>query len=352
MIAPMWRYLHIFLTLFLLLPTGARAGVTISLSRDVAPLAEVVVETKVRYSGLHGSFSYPLGLDILKAGETKSQMKLGVIPFLYEGIYANAFHPAYYIDSRMTKEAPFLMRTVELPTFQPRSWVQLLETGEPLRKGGVGITAGSVNDHFYMILRYFLPGFDQAGGTEDLRRYIPLLEKLASFAHSPQALANSQQNMRRFSRKDPDKYVESVKKTEGGYRRQLTYRLLEIKGWLALSQSERLPMYEWLKNLRKPSYVYRQIMDDYDRQQLDDFLHATAVRGHKRSISWSNPNTRVKFSLSLQGTARNKNEYGYSTILSTNLNPRLGLTHKTRYGGQCYPRFFQNKQGTWELQTN
>ncbi len=325
------------------------AGVVFSLVEGLDPQAEFVVESRVRYSGIHGYHSSPLGKDLLHTGEEVSRTKLGVIPLLFAGIYANAFHPAYYTEARSTRETPFLIRRVELPRFQPRSWQQLLDSGEPLREGGVGITAGAVNDHFNTILRYYLPAFDQLGGREDLRRHLPLLEKLADFAQSPRALENSQLNMRRYSPPNPEKYVESVKKVEGEYRLQLASRLLEIRGWLALDQAERLPMYDWLQNLRKPEYVYHQIMDESDRKVLDDFLRQTEIRGHKRSTSWTNPRTRVRFGFALQGVTRSEKGSGYSTVLSVNLNPRLGLTHKTRYGGQCNPRFIADQKRGWVL---
>lgn len=205
--------LLLLLALFLI-PTVADAGVRVSMSEQIDPAADVVFETKIRYVGLHSYNHKNLGADLIKAGESKDLTVLAVVPVSFEAVYTNAFQPAYYIATRKSDKAPFALRTVQLPVLQPRSWSTLLETGEPLQEGGVGITSGSVKDHFHMIVRYFLPASDQAVGTENLRHHLPLLEQLAAFVHTPLALANSQRNMRNFTpRDDPDKDSESVDRT-------------------------------------------------------------------------------------------------------------------------------------------
>ena len=193
-----------------------------------------------------------------------------------------------------------------------------------------------------MILRYFLPAFDQAGGTENLRRHLPLLEQLAAFVHTPLALANSQRNMRNFTpRDDPDKYSESVERTEGRNRVALMYQLEAIKGWLALDQSERLPMHDWLKKFHQPEYVYDQIMDDSDRQQVHALLKQSEKPGHPRSAEWLNPVTRVKFTLTLNTRTSGKGSSGYRTRLYTDLNPRLGLEKKYKIRQEMQPKLQQ-----------
>ena len=202
-----------------------------------------------------------------------------------------------------------------------------------------------------MILRYFLPAFDHAGGTENLRRHLPLLEQLAAFVHTPVALENSQRNMRNFSpRDDPDKYSESVERTEGRNRVALMYQLEAIKGWLALDQSERLPMHDWLKNFHKPEYVFEQIMDDSDRQQVHALLKQSEKPGHPRSAEWLNPVSRVKFTLTLNTRTGGKDGSDYRTRFNTDLNPRLGLEKNTRYVKRCSPSFSNTAKDGWQLQ--
>ena len=321
------------------------------MSEQIDPAAEVVLETKIRYAGIHGYHHKNLGAELIKAGESKNITVLAVIPVLFESVYTNAFHPAYYIATSKSDKAPFALRTVQLPVLEPRSWAKLLQTGEPVQEEGVGITSGNVKDHFHMILRYFLPAFDQAGGTENLRRHLPLLEQLAAFVHTSLALANSQRNMRNFTPRDePDKYSASVERTEGRNRVELMYQLEAIKGWLALDQSERLPMHDWLKKFHQPEYVYDQIMDDSDRQQVHALLKQSEKPGHPRSAEWLNPVTRVKFTLTLNTRTSGKGSSGYRTRLYTDLNPRLGLEKNTRYVKRCSPSFSNTAKDGWQLQ--
>lgn len=159
--------LLLLLALFLI-PTVANAGVRVSMSEQIDPTAEVVFETKIRYAGIHGYLHKKLGAELIKAEESKNITVLAVVPVLFDSVYTNAFYPSYFIATSKSDKAPFALRTVQLPVLQPRSWETLLETCEPVQEGGVGITSENVKDHFYMILRYFLPAFDQAGGNQGL----------------------------------------------------------------------------------------------------------------------------------------------------------------------------------------
>ena len=92
------QYLLLLLALFLI-PTVADAGVRVSMTEQIDPAAEVVFETKIRYAGIHGYHHENLGADLIKAGESKDITVLAVVPVMFESVYTNAFHPAYYIDS-------------------------------------------------------------------------------------------------------------------------------------------------------------------------------------------------------------------------------------------------------------
>ena len=148
--------------------------------------------------------------------------------------------------------------------------------------------------------------------------------------------------MRNFTpRDDPDKYSESVDRTEGRNREELMYQLEAIKGWLALDQSERLPMHDWQKKFHQPEYVYDQIMDDSDRQQVHALLKHSEKLGHPRSTEWLNPVTRVKFTLTLNTRTGGKDGSDYRTRFNTDLNPRLGLKKKYKVRQEMQPQFQQ-----------
>ena len=66
------------------------------------------------------------------------------------------------------------------------------------------------------------------------------------------------------------------------------YQLEVIKGWLARDQSKCLLVHDWLKKSHKPEYVYDQIMDNSDRQQVHALLKQSEKPGHPRSAEWLN----------------------------------------------------------------
>lgn len=108
-------------------------------------------------------------------------------------------------------------------------------------------------------------------------------------------------------------------------------------------------MHDWLKNLHKAEYVFDQIMDDSDRKQVYDLLKRSEKPGHPRSVDWINPDSRVKFTLTLNSRSGGPKGSGYSTRLFTDLNPRLGLERNDTYSKKCYPYFSNDSQTGWRL---
>jgi|GEM_PF-3305128 len=348
----MLRLLHtlIFSGTLLLPALNASAGIRISVAEDLAPGYDIMVKTDIINSGLHGSHQQTLGISFLRAGQSETLPVLATLPLLYEKVVATALHPAYHSTSVSSEEAPNLIRTVNLPPLKPRSWRYLLDSGAPVKKGGVGITAGAVNDHFRIILRDFLPAFDRAGQMEDLRRQLPLLRQLATFAQTPKALQNSLDNMQQQSTGDAHRYAELVKRAEGEYRVQLLRRLQEIEGWLSLDRNQRLPMHDWIENFHRPGYVFTRIMQDADRQIIYEMLRQSEKPGYLSQHSWVNRASGIRFSFALTTKTGGRYNPGYRTVLITDLNPRLGLDGNTAYLRKCFPNFVKDPKKGWQLE--
>jgi hypothetical protein len=214
----------------------ANAGVRIAMADDLEPGRHFLVTTTIINRGFDAFHTERLDSSCLTSGERRDITVLAVKPFFYDRVSADAVHPGYYGDSTKSDKVPFALRTVFLPTLRPLSWRYFLDSGAPIRKGGVGITPSNVNDHFHLILDQYLPAFDCAGIKEDLSQYLPLLHEMAAFAHSEQAYENSKATLVRLSGTIQEKYVESLKITVKRYRRELDQRLQEINAWLALDQ--------------------------------------------------------------------------------------------------------------------
>lgn len=340
--------------LSVLLFTATRPAVAelrVSMAKDLEPGRRFLVSSQILYGGFHGGSAELLDRSFLSAGEEKRISVLAVIPFLYHRAAAHALHPAYYLaDSVTSDKIPFALRTVTLDALAPQSWRILLDSGAPLRKGGVGIRAIDVNRHFNMILRHYLPAFDRAGIQEDLRQYLPLLKEMAVFAHSKQALSNAKIGMAQTSSGNPGKYDEAVEMTEAAYRREMDQRLGEIAGWLALAQEKRRLMHDWMERFHKAEYVYREMMDDTDRQQITRLLEQSQQSNPLRTVAWTNGATGVRYTFHLNTRTGGKDGHGYRTDLTVDLNPLLGANDDQWYRKRSYPNFSVGQDGVWRMQ--
>ncbi len=327
----------------------ANAGVRIEMADDLKPERHFLVTTTIFNRGLDGFFTERLDSSFLTSGEKKDITVLAVKPFFYDRVSTYAVHPAYYVDSTQSNKVPFALRTVALPTLRPPGWRYLLDSGAPVREGVVGITPYIINDHFHVILHYYLPAFDRAGIKEDLCQYLPLLHELAAFAHSEQAYENTKTTMVRLSGTTQEKDVESLKVTMERYRRELDQQLKEIKAWLALGQSNRAPMHDWMVHFHKADYVYQEMMNNSDHKRIQQWLEKSWDRTDERTLQWTNAETGLRYNLYLNTRITGKLGSGYSTVLTVDLNSILGLENNQRYLKKSYPDFYQNAEGIWKL---
>ena len=339
------------LILILLCPPPARGDVRVAIAAPLEAGRQFMVDTSIVYGGIHGSHTKLIDRSFLSAGEEKTITVLAVMPLFYGSTTAIALHPAYYHGEPVRSDKiPYALRTVTLDTLAPVSWRSLLDSGAALRKEGVAIRPGDVNDHFGMILRYYLPGFDRAGIQEDLRQYLPLLHELAAFAHSEEAIQNSKLGMERQTTGDLKQYAEAIERTQGAYRRELDQRLTEIEGWLALAQAKRRRMHDWMENFHKLEYVYREMMDAGDRQRITRHLEQSAQAHALKTAAWTNGTTGVHYTFTLDTATGNKEgDTGYRTDLIVDLNPLLGANDPQWYRARTYPNFIRGKDGVWRM---
>jgi len=327
----------------------ANAGVQIAMADDLEPGRHFLVTTTIFNRGFDGFFTEPLDSSFLTSGEKKDITVLAVKPFLYDRVSADAIHPAYYYDSTKSDKAPFALRTVVLSALRPPSWRYLLDSGAPISEGVVGITPSVVSGHFSVILHRYLPAFDRAGIKEDLCQYLSLLHELAAFAHSEQAYENSKATSVRLSGKAREKYVEPLKMTVERYRGELDQRLKEIKAWLGVEQNKRVPMHDWMVHFHKADYVHREMMTDSDHKQIQQWLEKSSGFPHERTLQWTNAETGIHYTLYLNSRFSAKWGSGWSTVLTVDLNPILGLKNHQEYLKKSYPNFYRNAEGMWKL---
>jgi hypothetical protein len=200
-----------------------------------------------------------------------------------------------------------------------------------------------------VILHQYLPAFDRAGIQEDLCQYLPLLHEMAAFAHTERAYENSKTTMFRLSGTTQEKYVESLKMTVARYRMELDQRFKDIKAWLALEQSRRAAMHDWMVHFHKADYVYQEMMNDSDRKRIQQWLERNWDRTKERKLQWTNGETGLRYTLHLDTRITGKLGRGYSTAITVDLNPILGLKNNQRYLKKSYSAFYRKAEGVWKL---
>ena len=344
----------------------ANAGVRIVMDDGLEAGRHFLVTTTLFNRGFDSFSTDKLDSSFLTSGEKKDITVLATIPVIYDRVSAIATHPCYYGDGTRSNKMPFVLRTVILPTLRPLNWQYLLASDAPIPIGkknkaevskklvdgaplpigvnnyGISITPSIINEHFRDILHHYLPAFDRAGIQEDLQQYIPLLNEMAAFAHSEQAYENRMATMNRIFHKPSKKHVESLKKNVKRDRIELDRGLDEIKAWLALEQSKRTRIHNWMDQFHKAGYVYQEMMTHSDHKRIQQWLEAKSLNHTKeRKLQWTNRETGLHYILYPKGRHGGKSGSGYSTDLIIDLNPILGLENNWRYQKKNHPYFYR-----------
>ena len=156
--------------------------------------------------------------------------------------------------------------------------------------------------------------------------------------------------MARISSGTSSEYDAAVERTEAGYRRQLDQRLIEIAGWLALPQDRRRLVHDWMKSFHKAEYVYREMMDDRDREQVLRLLEQSRQPNALRTAAWTSGKTGVRYTFHLDTGIGGKDGHGYRTDLTVDLNPLLGANDDQWYRRRVHPNFIAGQDGVWRMQ--
>lgn len=320
----------------------------VALAGDLEPGRHFLVTAEIYNRGLEHRRVEKLGSYFLTTGQSTNVAVRAVNPLIFDHVHSYAVHPAYYIASSRSDAAPHLLRTVELSTLRPQSWRHVIDRREPPAGRDGASVAFVVGHHFDVILRDYMPAFDRARIDEDLRRYLPLLQDLAAFAHREKTFGFGTQAAR--PGQGPLELVREP--SAAGLERQraeMDQRLDEIKAWLALEQGRRAPLHDWMPRFHKPEFVYREMMTDADRSRLLQWLNRSLDAGGESSQQWTSVSTGLRFSATLDNRVSGELGQGYFVGLTVDLNPILGLQNNPRYLSKTSLGLFRNDQGAWNF---
>ena len=349
----------IFLTMFCAIP--AQAGIVVNIGDAADTDVLFWVETKSHHALIHGGHSNAIDARFMRPRETAEISVLALNPITFSFLYASAYHPAYIYDSRRVKELPSALNTVKIPTFEPKSWQEFMNSGEMVSHAGQGIHLGHVIGHFKLFIDPYLPAIDKAGEGDNVKKYFPLFEQLIQ--HTERTLPQSSYGMKSIDdrRKHDPAYAARLDQTEQRRLKELKELLAEIKGLLSMSAEMRVRLRSFQSKMVNTGSVYHELMTHEDRESIEEFLDFQFAnsRGRPRpekTWRWFGAGTNILYEITLGdryvlNDRNGKRLYDncYRTRLRVDLSPPDDTNLKNTKK-QLNANFCHNDRGEWIIQ--
>ncbi|MGH7310391.1 MAG: hypothetical protein ACREK6_17035 [Candidatus Rokuibacteriota bacterium] len=318
------------------------------------------VETKSSHALLHGSTAQKLDERFMRPGETASIWVTALNPITFSYVYASIYHPAYLYDTKLVRQMPSALKTVRIPSFEPRSWRDFIDSGTNVLHAGQGIHLMNVVSHFKLFITPYLPAIDKAGIGENLPKYIPLFERLLT--HTERTLPQTTYGDKSIDdrrRTDPA-YAQALEQTEQRQLQELRDLLSEIKALLAMSADERIRLRSAQAKLGNIRAVYHDLMTAQDRSHIEEFLDFQFANSRRpprpeRIRQWIDRGTSISYSITLEDRYALKDKDGklhencYRTGLRVDLS-RGETTALTNMQKRFEANFCRDDKEEWVIQ--
>jgi hypothetical protein len=341
------------LTLAIASPAGAgpiRVGIDVG---DAELRDPFLVSVTGHYADLHNGYSRRWKDALVRAGG-RHWIGLGPVNLLLNmGVSVSLYHPEYVAVRERSNKTPLLIRPVRLDTFRPRSWREMLQSSDEFANGGPAQLLGQLVGHFQMFLLYYLPTIDAAEGElaardASLREYLPLFHELVAFA-ATEAAAQPRGYWARKLETDPS-FATSLASSAFEQRAELRELRRRIDEWLSLSRAQRVEVRDLMEGMRYGKTVGEQLMMPGDLAQVGAFLERQredreARREPEGASSWTNPENRVTYRVSLLGTPRQCSRLSITVDLTRVVDADLGEMVKA-----VKARFCQLASGEWRYE--
>lgn len=337
----------------------AAAGIVVHIADGADKDAPFWVETKSHHALLHGGSAQTLDERFLRPGETASIPVLALNPITFAYVHVAIYHPAYIYDTKLVRERPSALKTVRIPSFEPRPWRDFIDSGTKVLHSGQGVNLNTVVSHLKLFITTYLPAFDRAGLGENLARYVPLLEQLLSHTEKTVPLTSYGDTVIDERRRTDPGYARALDRTERRQLQELRDHLAEIRTLLVMSRDERLRLRSVQTKLASVGSVYHDLMTAHDRQRVEDFLDfqfASSPRhsGPERTRQWIG-SERIWYSITLRDRYSLKDKDGtlhadcYRTGLRVDLQGGR-KTDLTNMQKQFEANFCRNEKEEWVIQ--
>ncbi len=337
----------------------AYSGVKVTIGPVADENKYFLVKTGYNRPKLDGSSSAYLDTRLIQSPESEKIPINFYNPLLFNYVYATAYHPAFIMETKSSKEMPSIFKTVALPEFNLRQWRDLIKTGEKIEKAGFNVKVRDVLFHLQLFIEWYMPAIDDAGKKIDLTRYAPLF--FFFFAYTKETSPKTKYNDAYIDTKilaDPA-YAKMLQADEQKMLQGLDDYLGEIISLLSLSPEKRINL-RWMQaNMFKTKVIYHNLMTDKDRQSIEDFLEyqyheRNAHRKFETLKGWTNKENNIIYSIKAGNMYQSETEKGkgayqecVETTINVDLSPAAGA-HLKNLKKEERANFCRGKQG-WQL---
>ena len=265
-----------------------------------------LVRVSGHYISIHNGFSRHWKDDFIPIGG-RHFVPLGVVnPLNNMGVSVRIIHPELVSASARSRSTPLLLRPVGFETFEPRTWREVMASGESRFGKRPDTPAGHVLPqaywHLKSVLEEYLPAYDAEPGSDlegdPIANQLDFFDTLARYAlDAPPPTFDIPGGMPEENRQS---YVRSLRERDLSQRVEIEDVLYRLHEWLSLDRKERRRIRRLMNGMQRAQGVSDQLMTRTDRKRLGDYMNEVATsrvlnRDYQKGRSWSDPATGISY---------------------------------------------------------
>lgn len=306
--------MHRFIALFLLAACAAFTATSPAtagpIRLGVEPLEGVSGPALVRVSGhyisIHNGISHHWKDDFIPVGG-RHFIPLGPVnPLINVGVSVRIIHPELISAHARSHSTPLLLRPVGFETFVPRTWREIMTSGESRFGDRPDTPAGHVLPqaywHLKSILEEYLPAYDADPGADlkgdPIAHQLDLFDELVRYAlDAPPPIFELPRGMPEESRTG---YVRSLRERDLKQRVEIAEVLHRLREWLSLDRAKRRHIRSLMDGMQRPQDVADELMTEADRKRVFEYMNEVEAsrarrQDYRKGKSWSDPTTGIRY---------------------------------------------------------
>jgi len=306
----MHRYIGLFLLVSCAAFTATSPAAAGPIRLGVEPIENVSGPALVRVSGhyisIHNGISRHWKDEFIPIGG-RHFVPLGAVnPLINVGVSVRIIHPELVSAHARSHSTPLLLRPVGFETFEPRTWRDVMASGESRFGERPNTPAGHVLPqaywHLKSILEEYLPAYDAKPGIDLVGD--PIVQQLDFFdalvRYALDAPPPTFEMPRGTSEENRSSYMRSLREQDLTQRVEIEEVLYRLHEWLSLDRAERQRIRRLMDGMQRAQGVADQLMTEADRKRLGDYMNEVETsrvlrQDYQKGKSWSDPATGISY---------------------------------------------------------